>query len=186
MKFSELAIPGAYLIETNRVLDNRGSFERIFCASEFRKQGLITTFVQSNVSFTKYSGTIRGLHIQKPPYTEVKLIRCIQGAVCDFILDLRVNSQMFLKWISVKLSEENNAMIYIPEGVAHGFQSIVNNSCLIYFHSKEYRKDMEMAINFRDPLINISFPLEITEVSERDSSHPFLTNPKEELKMFLL
>ena len=186
MKLSELTIPDAYLIEINKFTDNRGSFERVFCASEFKNQGLTTTFVQSNISFTKHRGTIRGLHIQKPPYSETKLIRCIEGAVCDFLLDLRINSPMFLKWISVKLLKEKNEMIYIPEGVAHGFQSIENNSGLLYFHSKEYKKDYEIAINFKDPLISILLPLEATEVSDRDLSHPFLTNPMEELKMFQL
>lgn len=186
MKFSKLAIPGAFKIELNKVSDNRGSFERVFCSEEFKQNGLVSAFVQSNISYTSLRGTFRGLHIQKPPFGEVKVIRCIQGVVCDFLLDLRVNSPTFLKWVSIELSRENNLMVYIPEGVAHGFQATENNSELLYFHSKEYNKQHEMAINYSDPLISLTLPIEINEISERDLSHPFLKNPIEELNHFQL
>lgn len=149
---------------------------RVFCQRELDGQGMPNVeFVQINHSFNLRRGTVRGLHYQVPPSAETKLIRCIRGAVMDFIVDVRTGSPTFLQWISVELSAENLRMILIPEGFAHGFQTLEDNTELLYHHTEYYAPEHERALNIFDPLLNIRLPLPVSIMSERDRTHPLLT-----------
>lgn len=174
MKFTKLALNDAYIIEINQLTDERGFFERIFCEEEFHQIRFSKKIVQINHSFTKQKGAVRGLHFQFPPYTETKIVKCLKGKVIDIIVDLRKNSTTFLKWTSVELSEQNNKMIFIPDGFAHGFQTLEKNTEMLYFHTEFYSKENESGINIFDPKLNIKLPLKVTEISSRDEKHAFL------------
>jgi dTDP-4-dehydrorhamnose 3,5-epimerase len=176
MIFKEVGLDSAYLIELNTLGDSRGWFARTYCKNEFMKIHHQNEWVQFNHSFTQKKGSIRGMHFQIKPYKEIKLIRCISGAVFDVIVDLRKESTTFLQWKGVVLSAENKLSIYIPEGFAHGFQTLSDNTELIYQHSEFYKPDYEAGILYNDPLINISWPETITNISERDKNHPLLDN----------
>lgn len=175
MTFNPTFINGLYTIELDLFKDERGWFARIYCKEEFKKIGHSKEWVQLNHSFTKHKGIIRGMHYQHPPYSEVKLVRCISGAVYDVAIDLRKNSSTFLKWFGVELSAENKRMIYIPEGFAHGFQALTNDCEIIYHHTNFYTPGAEGGIRYNDPLIKINWPLPINGISERDKEHPYLS-----------
>ena len=168
-------IDGLFIIHFQAIGDSRGWFARTYCKKEFEKIGFKKEWVQFNHSFTSKKGTLRGMHYQLPPYSEAKLIRCISGAVYDVSLDLRKDSPTFLKWFGVELSAENKKMILIPEGFAHGFLTLAEDSELIYNHSEFYTPDSEGAVRYDDPLVNIHWPLEVLNISEKDSKHPYLT-----------
>lgn len=174
MKFKALALPGLYIIELNVLKDERGGFARTFCKKEFEEIGHSKEFVQLNQSWNIKKGTIRGMHFQKPPFKEIKLIRCVKGAVLDVVLDIRKESPTFLQHISVELSEDNKTMIYVPEGFAHGFQTLEDNSELIYHHTEYYVPDSEGGLRFDDPQLNIKWQLPVTVISERDKNHPLI------------
>ena len=157
-------------------MDERGIFSRLFCKKEFETIRKEIDFVQVNFSRTNSKGAIRGLHYQKPPYSEAKLIRCIRGKVFDVAVDVRENSPTFLKHISVELSEDNKIAIFIPEGCAHGFQTLTNDAELIYQHTEFYQPDSESSIRFNDPMIAIAWPLEPTDISAKDKAVTLL-NP---------
>lgn len=168
MKFTETNIEGVFVIELEPIADERGIFSRIFCQNEFRSVGINKNFVQANYSLTLKKGTVRGLHFQNPPKAESKIIKCLSGRVFDVAVDLRKDSPTFLKWTFVELSKENFRMIYIPEGCAHGFQTLEDNSELLYFHSEYYSPEHERTINYKNKKINIKWPLETTGISEKD------------------
>jgi dTDP-4-dehydrorhamnose 3,5-epimerase len=174
MKFAPTHLKGVYTIDVQPVSDSRGWFARTFCKEEFAEIGHTKEWVQLNHSFTNKKGTIRGMHYQLPPHSEIKLVRCIAGAVLDIVIDLRKDSETFLKWTSAELSSANMKMIYIPQGFAHGFQTLSDNCELIYHHSAFYTPQAEGGIRYDDPLINIKWPLALTDISERDLSHSFL------------
>jgi len=176
MKFTPTAFKGSFIIDLDLFEDERGWFARTFCKKEFEQIGHTKEWVQLNHSFTKQKGTIRGMHYQIFPFTEIKLVRCISGKVFDVIIDLRKDSATFLQWTGVELSAENKKMLYIPEGFAHGFQTLSDNCELIYHHSQFYQPNVEGAIRYNDPIININWPLPITNISKRDEEHPFLDN----------
>jgi len=176
MNFTETKLKGSFIIETNPIIDNRGFFERIFCEKEFEKIGLNKKIVQINRSFTVKKATVRGLHYQKSPYSEIKIIKCTKGAVLDIIVDIRKNSETFLQWTSVDLNPDNNKMIFIPKGFAHGFQTLEENTELIYFHTEFYNKEAEGALNIFDKKLNIKLPLNISEMSERDKTHDLIND----------
>jgi dTDP-4-dehydrorhamnose 3,5-epimerase len=175
MIFSELKLKGAFIIDPLLISDERGWFTRTFCKNEFAEIGFEKEWVQINHSFTKTKGTIRGMHYQSPPYREIKLVRCISGIVFDVIIDLRKNSPTFLNWIGIDLSAENKRMIYIPEGFAHGFQALKEDSELIYHHSQFYNPSSENGILYEDPVLNILWPLTVSQISDRDRKHLRLT-----------
>jgi dTDP-4-dehydrorhamnose 3,5-epimerase len=127
-----------------------------------------------NHSFTKQKATIRGMHYQLPPFSEIKLVRCIAGAVYDVIIDLRKDSTTFLQWFGVELSAQNKKMIYIPQGFAHGFQALSDDCELIYHHSQFYTPGAEGGIKYDDKRVSINWPLTVTSISERDNQHPLL------------
>ena len=175
MTFSQTPLKGSYVINLSAMSDERGWFARTYCENEFREIGHEARWVQMNHSYTAKKGTIRGMHFQLPPYRETKMVRCIRGKVFDVIIDIRKGSATFLKWFGVELSPGALNMIYIPEGFAHGFQALHDESELIYNHSEFYTPKAESGIRYDDPEINIEWPLEVTSVSERDLNHPLLT-----------
>lgn len=176
MIFAETKIKNCYLIQLEPIMDQRGWFARTYCQNEFSQIGHIKPWVQINHSFTKYKGTLRGLHKQRTPFEEIKLIQCISGMVYDVIVDLRTHSPTFQSWISIELSKENKNMIYIPEGCAHGFQTLTDDVELFYHHSQFFNPEFESGIRYNDPILNIQWPLPITEISNRDRHHSLLPN----------
>jgi dTDP-4-dehydrorhamnose 3,5-epimerase len=174
MKFTSTGLAGSFLIDIFPVEDERGWFVRTFCKNEFEEIGHKKEWMQINHSFTYDAGTIRGMHFQRPPFSEIKLIRCIAGKIFDVIIDIRKNSSTFLKWFGIELSAENKKMIYIPEGFAHGFQTLTNDCQLIYNHSEYYKPGVEGGIKYDDAGIGIEWPLPAKNVSVRDSHHPLL------------
>ena len=163
-----------YIIEPNSFKDERGSFSRIFCEDEL-KDIFKFNMKQINHSITKDKGTVRGLHFQYEPNSEVKMVKCIKGAIYDVVVDIRKNSPTFLKTFSIELSKKNQKMLCIPKGFAHGFQTLEDETELLYFHSSIYAPLNEDALNIKDPLLDIKWPLNIINISKRDESHPFLT-----------
>ncbi len=174
MKFIETKLKGAYTTEIEPSVDDRGWFSRVFCMREFGQINHNENFVQINHSSNTNKGTVRGIHYQIPPEAETKLIRCIRGKIFDVIIDLRENSPAFLQWIGVELSAENMKMIYVPEGFAHGFQTLEDNSELIYHHTSFYDPSAERGIRYNDKLVGIKWPLDVTNISEKDTSYPLL------------
>ena len=174
MKFTPLPLSGAYIIEPEPHEDDRGLFARIFCRQELQKIGHNKNIVQINHSRTRQKGALRGMHFQYPPKAEIKMVKCLRGSVFDVIIDLRRNSPALLEWHGEILSAENMKMIYVPEGFAHGFQTLTANCELIYFHTEFYSPEHDGALRYNDPRIAIRWPLEVTDISERDSRHPFV------------
>lgn len=174
MIFSHSPLNGSYTIELSPFSDSRGWFARTYCKDEFKQIGHVKEWVQLNHSVTYKAGSIRGMHYQVQPYREIKMVRCIAGAVYDVIVDLREGSSTFLNWFGTELSAENKKMLYIPEGFAHGFQTLTDNSELIYHHTELYTPGAEAGIKYNEPLVNIQWPLPVTEISERDKNHPYL------------
>ncbi len=175
MILHETPLKGAYFIEPEASLDHRGAFARIFCQRELAEAGLDMDIVQANRSVNDKAGCLRGLHYQLPPKAETKIITCTKGAVLDVIVDLRKDSPTFLKWFSKTLTGQNMHMIYAPAGFAHGFQTLENDSELLYLHSEFHSPGHEGGIRHDDPLLGIDWPLAPTDMSERDCNHPLLT-----------
>ncbi|MFT4091994.1 MAG: dTDP-4-dehydrorhamnose 3,5-epimerase [Niabella sp.] len=171
MTFEPTPLPGSYIITLSPKGDSRGWFMRSFCKKEFEQIGHIEEWVQMNHSFTAAKGTIRGMHFQTAPYSEIKMVRCIAGSVFDVIIDLRKDSPTYLHWFGTELSAANKKMLYIPGGFAHGFQTLTDNAELLYQHSEFYQPGYESGILYNDPKINIQWPLAVTELSERDKNH---------------
>ncbi|MDA1046598.1 MAG: dTDP-4-dehydrorhamnose 3,5-epimerase [Verrucomicrobia bacterium] len=178
MKFTPLPLDGAYLIDLDKIEDDRGFFARFFCEKEFTIYGLITRWLQMNTSLTKQQGSIRGLHFQRPPKVEAKLVRCLRGSVWDVMVDLRRNSNTFGKWHETELSENNRSMVYIPEGFAHGFQTLVPDVEMLYFHSDFHSPEHEGGLRYDDPALGIKWPLSVSDISKRDQEHPELSELK--------
>lgn len=174
MKFIDTSFDGLRVIEPEIKSDSRGFLTRLFCKNEFSGINFNQEFVQENLTLTKVKGTFRGLHYQAPPFGEVKLVRCIKGKVFDIVVDLRKNSKTFLKNFTLELNEEKLNMILIPEGFAHGFQTLENNCSMLYLHTNFYNPKYERGINIKDGKINIELPLEISFISDKDKNHPFL------------
>ena len=166
-------LAGSYIIELSPFSDSRGWFARTYCKDEFLRIGHTKEWVQLNHSVTFKIGTIRGMHYQIMPYREVKMVRCIAGAVYDVIIDLREGSSTFLNSFGTELSAQNKKMLYIPEGFAHGFQTLTDDCELIYHHTELYTPGAEAGIKYDEPLVNIQWPLPVTEISERDKNHPY-------------
>ncbi len=174
MIFTETSLKGSYVIDLEPIGDDRGWFARTYCKNEFGKIGHTKEWVQLNHSFTKQQGTIRGMHYQIPPFSEIKLVRCIAGIVYDVIVDLRQGSSTFLHYFGVELSAANKKMIYIPEGFAHGFQALTDDCELIYHHSQFYLPGVEGGIKYNEPMVNIEWPLPVMNISARDNMHPLI------------
>ena len=174
MIFNETLLKGSYVIDLEPFTDERGWFARTFCKDEFSKIGHHKEWIQINHSFTNQQGLIRGMHYQLPPFSEIKLVRCIAGKVFDVIVDIRKNSPTFLQWLGAALSAENKKMMYIPEGFAHGFQTLTNNCELIYHHTSIYKPGVEGGLKYDDEMLAIHWPLPLAAMSERDKTHSYL------------
>lgn len=172
MRFIKTRIDGLWVIEPEPVLDRRGSFARTFCKREFAAHDLVTDFIQHSVSQSTLKHTLRGLHFQKPPHREVKLVSCIRGTIWDVAVDLRRDSPTYLHWVSTILSAENGLQFYIPEGFAHGFQSLSDNVAVSYMISAPYVEGSACGIRYDEPAIGISWPARPSVISERDLNWP--------------
>ena len=170
MIFKETELKGAYIIDLEKKQDDRGFFSRIFCIDEFANKKLKYNFVQINNSFNKHKGTLRGLHYQLSPKTETKLIRCIKGSIYDVFIDLRPDSPSYGNYISAVLSEKNKTMAYIPDGFAHGFITLEDETEIIYFSSEFYEPTLERGIKFDDPYFKIEWPDDPKIISEKDTN----------------
>lgn len=168
LTFKNTKINSLKIIIRDRFENNVGSFERLFCEDQFKNFGLNKKIVQINKTNTKVKGSVRGLHYQIPPFSENKIISCIKGKVFDVAIDIRKNSDTFLKWHGEVLSEDNQTSIFIPEGFAHGFQALTDDCEMVYFHSAYYNFPSERGILYNDKRINIDWPLEIKNLSEKD------------------
>jgi dTDP-4-dehydrorhamnose 3,5-epimerase len=174
MIFKKTKIKGLYIIEPEFKIDERGYFARIFCKKEFKKNGFDFEIVQTNRSLTKKKGTIRGMHFQKKPKSEDKIICCLKGKIFDVAIDLRKNSPTFGKWVGVELSEENKKMFLIPKGFAHGFQTLTDNCEILYFMSEFYSPKYESGVRWNDPFFNIKWPIKNPILSEKDKNWPLV------------
>lgn len=175
MKIIETKIKGLYIIEPELKTDERGYFTRIFCQEELAKARLDFKIVQANRSLTFKKGTIRGMHFQKEPRAEDKIVQCLRGRVYDVAIDLRKNSLTYSQWVAEELSEDNKRMFYIPKGFAHGFQTLTNNCEIQYFVSEFYSSERESGVRWDDQFYKIKWPLEVSNISDKDKKWP-LTN----------
>lgn len=173
MIFSETNLRGAYVIDLEKIEDERGFFARAWCAREFSEHGLEARIAQCNTSSNKRKGTTRGMHLQRPPHEEVKMIRCIRGALYDVIIDLRANSPTYKRWLGVELTQENRKMLYVPAGFAHGFQTMSDDTEAFYMVSEFYTPGAEAGVRWNDHAFGMEWPLgSPTEISEKDASWP--------------
>lgn len=170
-----LPLAGLKCITRRKLGDSRGFLSRLFCADELAEAGWTKPVAQVNHTLSRVPGIVRGLHYQRPPHAEMKLVSCLSGAIWDVVVDLRAGSPTFLAWHGQVLSAENGAALLIPEGFAHGFQTLEPETNLIYLHSAAYAPEAEAAVRFDDPRVAISWPRSPTEMSERDQHHPYLT-----------
>lgn len=173
-KFIKLPLEGLIKIKKLNLSDHRGNFTRLFSSKELKSIGWNKSIAQVNHTYTSQKGTVRGLHYQKPPHSEIKIINCIKGAVWDVVVDLRKNSSTFLKWHAEKISEDNNCSLLVPKGFAHGFQCLTNNVNMIYFHSEEYNILSENGLNPLDSSLLIKWPLKIKNLSTKDQNYKYL------------
>lgn len=174
MNIQETALPGAFIIEWEPHVDQRGFFARTFCRQEFSKIRNDIEFVQSNVSHNEKAGTTRGMHFQLPPFTEAKLISCIRGSALDVIIDIRQWSDTFLQHITVDLTADNERMVFVPEGFAHGFQTLEDNTRLAYHHTAYYQPGSEGGLRYNDSRLGIQWPVKDIIISEKDATYPLL------------
>lgn len=179
MIFAETSLSGAFVIDLERRGDARGFFARTFCAREFAEHGLATRFVQGNMSLSATPGTLRGLHFQHAPAEETKLMRCIQGAMWDVIVDTRPGSPTYLQSFGVELSAENGRALYVPKGFAHGFQTLEPNTIAFYMVDEFYTPSVEGGFRFDDPALGLNWPHAVTEVSEKDRAWPLIDDRKD-------
>jgi dTDP-4-dehydrorhamnose 3,5-epimerase len=173
MIFSETELPDAFVIDLERIEDERGFFARAWCERELSEHGLEPRIAQCNMSFNKRKGTLRGMHFQRPPHQEVKLIRCIRGGLLDVIIDLRPDSAGYKRWIGVELTADNRRMLYVPRGFAHGFQTLEDDTETLYMVSEFYTPGAESGVRWDDSAFDIEWPLgQPTEISEKDQNWP--------------
>lgn len=172
MIFIKTNLEGVYIITPDFIEDERGFFARTFCRREFEANGLNPNLVQCNISFNKQKGTLRGMHYQIAPHTEAKLVRCTKGAIYDVIIDLRAESPTFRQWIAVELTAENHHQLYVPEGFAHGYQTLLPETEVCYQVSEFYNPQSERGVRWNDPAFAISWPLPVAAVSFKDATHP--------------
>ncbi len=175
MIFVETPLQGAYLIQIEPCSDERGMFARGFCQREFLEHGLKTNIVQCNLSYNVKRGTLRGMHYQLQPMAEVKMVRCIRGTIYDIIIDVRPESKTYLKWYGVELTAENRTLLYVPEGFAHGYQSLGDNTEVFYMVTQYYAPEYERAMRWNDPLFRIKWPILDPILSDKDANHPDFT-----------
>lgn len=174
MRFEPTPLANAFLIHPEPRTDARGLFARAFCAQEFGAQGLETVFVQANISTNSHAGTVRGMHFQRAPHAEVKLVRCIKGAVYDVIVDMREGSPSYRRWFGAELSENNGAAMYVPKGFAHGYQALSDGAAVFYLVSAFYAPAAEGGLRHDDPALAIAWPRAATDISPKDAAWPLI------------
>ncbi len=172
MQFTETTITGAYILDAERIADERGFFARTWARDEFVARGLNPDLAQCNVSYNHHKGTVRGMHWQAPPHAETKLVRCTQGGIYDVIVDIRADSPTYRQLVGVELTAENRRALYIPEGCAHGFQTLEDAAEVFYMITEQYTPAAARGMRWDDPAITITWPLPISVISERDARYP--------------
>ncbi len=175
MIFTETKLKGSFIIEPEKLKDERGFFARTWCKRELETHGLNQNLVQCNISYNKEKGTLRGMHYQEAPHEEARLVRCTMGAICDVIIDLRPDSQTYKQWLSEELTVENRKMFYVPEGFAHGFITLEDDTEVFYQMSEFYAPECARGIRWNDPVFDIKWPADITIISEKDAQYPDYT-----------
>ncbi len=173
MNFTETEIPGVYVVDLEKLHDERGFVARSFCAGEFAQRGLHSHFPQANISFNKARGTLRGLHYQAEPKPEPKLVHCTRGAIYDVAVDLRPDSPGYRRWVGRELSGENHTALYVPPGCAHGFVTLEDDSEVSYLMGETYDPDLARGVRWNDPAFAIDWPLEPVVISERDAGYAY-------------
>jgi len=171
MLFNPTHLAGALLLEPEQISDERGFFARTWCQHEFADNGLNANLVQCNISYNKARGTLRGMHYQKEPHAEAKLVRCTQGAIYDVIVDLRADSKTFTQWYGAELTAANRKALYIPEGFAHGFITIEDDTEVLYQMSEFFHAECASGARWNDPVFSIQWPIDVKVISERDRNY---------------
>lgn len=174
MKFTVTKLKGAYIVDSGFKHDHRGFFARTFCAQEFATHNLNPVVVQCNLAFNYNKGTLRGIHYQVSPATEAKFIRCTQGEIYNVIIDLRPESNTYLQYIGVELTAKNRRSLYVPDMFAHGYQTLTDNTEVMYQVSEYYTPNRERGLRYDDPLLGIEWPLPISEISDKDTKWSLL------------
>jgi dTDP-4-dehydrorhamnose 3,5-epimerase len=182
MIFTETKLAGAFILDLERRHDNRGFFARAFCQHEFEEHGLKPVIAQANLASNKFKGTLRGMHFQHPPAAETKLVRCTRGAILDIIVDLRPESPTFLEHIEVELSADNGRALYVPERFAHGYQALEDTTETSYQVGEFYTPGVEGGLSPFDPGLGLSWPLEVTQISEKDAAWARLADVMDDLR----
>jgi dTDP-4-dehydrorhamnose 3,5-epimerase len=172
MRFEATALEGAYIIEIEPRVDERGFFARAFCRGEFEARGLNPAVAQCNISFNASARTLRGMHYQAEPFREVKVVRCTRGAIYDAVIDLRPDSATYRRWFGVELTADNRKALYVPEGFAHGYLTLTENTEVFYQVSEFYNPGHERSIRWNDPAFGIKWPVEPLVISPKDAGHP--------------
>lgn len=172
MKYTETPIGGLFLIDLEPVEDERGFFARTFCEEEFRRRGLESHFTQCSIAFSRRKGALRGMHYQRDPHAEVKLVRCTRGGVYDVAIDLRPDSPTLGQWFAAELTAMNRRMLYVPTGLAHGYQTLEDETEISYQMSAPYHPEAAAGVRWNDPAFGVSWPLDVTVIAQRDNSYP--------------
>ena len=172
MKFTPAPLDGVFVIEPELLEDDRGFFARAFCANEFAEAGLCSTYVQHNIAWNRQPNTLRGLHMQFPPHSEVKVVTCLRGRVFDVIIDLRPRSPTFMQHLGIELSGESRSRLYVPEGFVHGYQTLTPDTELLYLHSRFFAPGDEFGVRWDDPAFAVQWPLADPKLSQRDRTLP--------------
>ncbi len=183
MKILENPFKNAFVLQAEPYVDHRGKFGRIYCQDELKQIGHYKQIVQINHSLTRKSGAIRGMHFQYPPKAEIKMVKCLRGSIFDVIVDLRRDSDTLLQWYGEILSDDNLKMMYVPEGFAHGFQTLEENTELLYLHTEFYSPEHEGGVRYDDPILSIAWPSKATEISEKDQKYPLLSEDFEGIRI---
>jgi dTDP-4-dehydrorhamnose 3,5-epimerase len=174
MKFEETSLPGVFLVDQQAASDDRGFFARGWCKKEFSDQGLAADICQVNFSQNHLAGTLRGLHMQTDPHGEAKLVRCTRGSIFDVAVDMRESSPAYLHWLGFELSAENRSALFIPEGFAHGYQTLSDNTEVFYLVSEFYTPGAEVGFRYDDPKIGVEWPVDVQVISDKDKAWPLL------------
>jgi dTDP-4-dehydrorhamnose 3,5-epimerase len=172
MTFEPAGLDGAWVLGLERHEDDRGFFARLWCASEFGSRSLAGTLQQCSLSYNRHARTVRGMHYQAPPREEAKIVRCVAGGIYDVLVDLRRGSPTFRQWVAHELTAENRLACYVPEGLAHGFQTLTDDAEVLYFISEPYDPALARGVRWDDPAFAIRWPLPVSTISERDRSYP--------------
>lgn len=176
MLIAETPLPGVFVVEPSPIEDHRGHFARVWCRTELGDAGLTRDWEQANVQFSPRQGTLRGMHYQRPPHDEVKLVRCTRGAVFDVAVDLRTDSPTYRRWHGAELTASNYRTMWVPEGCAHGFVTLEPDSEVLYMTSKPFAADHAWGVRYDDPAIGIEWPVGVSVISERDANWPLLVS----------